>query len=411
MTYFDYLSNEQKQKIFFLPPTQEPLDLNKATLAHALGATLYMPGTSHRAISKIMNNEIPGLISTVICLEDAVDDREVDVAEKNLALQLKGLRRNVPDGMFPINEKGGALPFIFIRVRNINQFKRLTNSLGPALSVLTGFVFPKFNTGNGYEYFEQLVKINKQIGKRLYGMPILEDPEVIYLESRTIALLKIKELLDDYKEIVLNVRMGATDLSGLYGIRRSPELTIYDIAVIRDFIAELVNVFRRNNGEYVVSGPVWEYFSSGQRVLKPLLRQSPFQEQFGQEGQRVRYNLLCCYMDGLIREVMLDKANGLIGKTVIHPDHILPVQALYVVTHEEYCDARDILANGGNGGVSKSVYNNKMNESKPHTFWAQRIMKLSKIYGVLNERYDYTSIIYEGEKLHCIEWSNGGHQS
>jgi len=112
----------------------------------------------------------------------------------------------------------------------------------------------------------------------------------------------------------------------------------------------------------------------------------------------------------LISEVMLDKANGLIGKTVIHPDHILPVQALYVVTHEEYCDARDILANGGNGGVTKSVYKNKMNESKPHTFWAQRIMELSKIYGVLNERYDYTSIIYEGEKLHCMEWSNGEYQ-
>ncbi|KJS12821.1 MAG: citrate lyase subunit beta [Peptococcaceae bacterium BRH_c8a] len=406
MTYFDYLSNELKQKIFFLPPTQEILDTNKITLAHALGATLYMPGTSHRAISKIMNNEIPGLISTVICLEDAVDDREVDAAEKNLALQLKGLLSSSPN-----NEKGGSLPFIFIRVRNINQFKRLTNNLGSALSVLTGFVFPKFNTSNGYEYLEQLVKTNEKNGIKLYGMPILEDPEIIHVESRVSSLLKIKALLDDYQEIVLNVRMGATDLSGLYGIRRSPELTIYDIAVIRDFIADLVNIFRRNNGDYVVSGPVWEYFSSGERVLKPLLRQSPFHEQFGQEGQRVRYNLLCSYMDGLIREVMLDKANGLIGKTVIHPDHILPVQALYVVTHEEYCDARDILANGGNGGVTKSVYNNKMNESKPHTFWAQRIMELSKIYGVLNEKYDYTSIIYEGEKLHCIEWSNGGHQS
>jgi len=405
MTYFDYLSHDLKQKIFFLPPTQEPLNINKVTLAHALGATLYMPGTSHRAISKIMHNEIPGLISTVICLEDAVDDREVDAAEKNLALQLKGLL-----SLSSINEKGGSLPFIFIRVRDINQFKRLTNSLGSALKVLTGFVFPKFNISNGYEYLEQLVKTNEQNGLKLYGMPILEDSEVIYAESRLVSLLKIKELLDSYREVVLNIRMGATDLSGLYGIRRSPELTIYDIAVIRDFIAVLVNVFRRNNDEYVVSGPVWEYFSSGERVLKPLLRQTPFQEQFGQEGQRVRYNLLCSYMDGLIREVMLDKANGLIGKTVIHPDHILPVQALYVVTHEEYCDARDILANGGNGGVTKSVYKNKMNESKPHTFWAQRIMELSKIYGVLNERYDYTSIIYEGEKLHCMEWSNGEYQ-
>lgn len=394
MIYFNYLSREQKDKIFHIPPVTGSLDARKETLAHSLGATLYMPGTFNKAISNIIDNKIPGLISTVLCLEDSVDDREVDAAEKNLAAQLKTL--------LLIKEKGSSLPFIFIRVRNIEQFKRLTKKLGPTIHALTGFVFPKFDNVMGQEYFEHLAETNERIGKRLYGMPILEGPGVIHLESRAVYLLRNKELLDQYKDLVLNVRMGATDLSGLYGLRRSPELTIYDIAVIRDFIADLVNIFGRPRDGYVISGPVWEYFSSGPRVLKPQLRQSPFQEKFGTDGSRVRENLLCRYIDGLIREVMLDKANGLIGKTIIHPSHILPVQALYAVTHEEYCDAVDILANGGNGGVTKSVYNNKMNEPKPHTNWAKKIMTLSKIYGVLNEGYDYTSIIYEGEKLQSI---------
>lgn len=391
MIYFDYLSNEQKDRMFYISPAE--LSADRETLAHALGALLYMPATS-KAVEKLLNNQIPGLISTVLCLEDAVDDREVDSAEKNLALQLKNL-------LF-LRESGSCLPLIFVRVRSVEQLERLAKNLGPALYALSGFVFPKFDAAAGAEYFGHLAAINGQIGKTLYGMPILEGPEAIYLESRTENLLSIKELLDQYKDLVLNVRMGATDLSGLYGLRRSPELTVYDIGVLQDFIADVVNIFGRPRDGYIISGPVWEYFSTGSRILKPQLRQTPFKEKFGEEGRRVRHELICRYIDGLIREVMLDKANGLIGKTVIHPSHILPVQALHAVTHEEYCDARDILENGGSGGVKKSVYNNKMNEPKPHYNWARRIKTLSRIYGVLNERYDYTSIICEGEQLQSI---------
>lgn len=395
MSYFDFLSKEQKQRMFLVPPSEEPLDADKETLAHALGATLYTPGNSCIAIGNLIDNKIPGLFSTVLCLEDAVADREVEDAEKYLALQLKTL--------LPRKEKGGSPPFIFIRVRNIDQFRKLTRILGPCLLALTGFVFPKFDTTVGYEYFDHLQETNNQLGKQLYGMPILEGTGVAYLESRISDLLSIKKLLNQYQDLVLNIRMGATDLSGLYGLRRSPEITIYDIAVIKNFIADLINVFGRPEDGYVISGPVWEYFNPGSRVLKPQLRQSPFHEQFGREGQRVRQHLLCNYLDGLIREVMLDKANGLVGKTIIHPSHLLPVQALYAVSHEEFCDARDILKNGGNGGVTKSIYNNKMNEAKPHLHWAKKIIKLANIYGVLNEQYDYASIIYKGKQSHCIE--------
>ena len=74
-------------------------------------------------------------------------------------------------------------------------------------------------------------------------------------------------------------------------------------------------------------------------MFKPLLRESPFIEHAERElrGKLIRKDL-----DGLIREVALDKANGLIGKTVIHPSHVAAVHALSVVTLEEYTDAVDI---------------------------------------------------------------------
>ncbi len=92
-----------------------------------------------------------------------------------------------------------------------------------------------------------------------------------------------------------------------------------------------------------MSGPVWEYFWNDTRKLKPKLRATPFEEEYGDKGARKRKDILNKYLDGLIYEVLLDRMNGLVGKTVIHPSHIIPVQSLYVVSHEDYMDALSIL--------------------------------------------------------------------
>ena len=98
-------------------------------------------------------------------------------------------------------------------------------------------------------------------------------------------------------------------------------------------------------------------------------------------------------MDGLIREVELDKANGLTGKTVIHPSHVLAVNALQVVTHEEYADAVDVLSSHGQGGVAASGYGNKMNESKPHTAWARRTATRARMFGVSAPDVSFVEIL------------------
>ena len=99
-------------------------------------------------------------------------------------------------------------------------------------------------------------------------------------------------------------------------------------------------------------------------------------------------------MDGLLREIVLDKANGLTGKTVIHPTHVGAVHALSVVTHEEYADATDILGRqSAGGGVLASRYGNKMNEAKPHRAWAERILCRAAMFGVAAEDVNFVDLL------------------
>ncbi|WP_017531297.1 HpcH/HpaI aldolase/citrate lyase family protein [Pelosinus fermentans] len=362
---------------------------DQSLLEYALGATLYMPATRKTIAQDVISGKLKGLMSMVLCLEDAIGDNEVSEAESMMKQQMQQLALFVSQGSITAAD----IPLIFVRIRDVEQMWRVTHLLGRDAALLTGFVFPKFTAKNGVLYFEALDKINKCQTKPIYGMPILESPEIMYMESRQNSLLEVKQLLDSYRELVLNVRIGATDFSGLFGLRRSPDMTIYDISVIRSCIDNIINVFTRLDSGYVVSGPVWEFYSS-ERVLKPLLRQGPFTDNLGQAGEKMRDALLDRYMDGLLHEIVLDKANGLIGKTIIHPSHIKPVQALCVVTHEEYMDACSILAEShGNIGVVSSAYGNKMNEIKPHTRWAQKIMTKSKIYGVFHEQHNFTSLL------------------
>ncbi|MEE4577528.1 HpcH/HpaI aldolase/citrate lyase family protein [Paenibacillus polymyxa] len=371
----------------------------KNILAYAIGAALYMPATRSEVAQEIKNGKHEGLTTVILDLEDAIGDQQVGQAEESLAQQLLQLLSYVRTGMMSEQQ----LPLLFVRVRSVEQLERLLNSLGETLALLTGFVLPKFSSDNGRAYFALIAEYNRTMHTGagdasrtpvLYGLPILESSKIIYRETRWKELLVIKEILDEVQEYVLNVRIGATDFSSLYGLRRSPDITIYEIAVIRDCIADIINLFGRVDSDYVVSGPVWEYFSHRERIFKPQLRVSPFEDAFGKPGRYLRMDFISDAVDGLIREVMMDKENGIIGKTIIHPSHIKPVQAMYAVTHEEYMDALEIVErNDGSLGVFKSTYANKMNEIKPHLNWAYRIINRSKVYGVLHEQQHFVSLL------------------
>lgn len=381
MRHFGYLTDGQDESLFARLPEQFDRDSDRATLAMALGATLYSPATRTDYAQRIGTLVERGVTSAVLCLEDAIRDADVPAAERNVAAQLTELHGS-----------GRPAPLLFVRVRHPDQVRHIVKEVGAAAAVLTGFVFPKFTSANGAQYLDVLAEMRAETKLPLYGMPVLESPETIYAETRITELLGVRALLTAQREAVLAVRIGATDLCGLFGLRRSNDQTVYDLTVVREVIADIVNICGRD-GQFTITGPVWEYFARGERIFKPQLRESPFRARDDLPNAiRVRRQLVSDDLDGLLREVVLDKATGIVGKTVIHPSHVRPVHAMLVVTAEEYCDAMATIA-VTDGGVRSSEYANKMIESKPHALWAAGILRRAAVFGVLHPDRTFVDLL------------------
>lgn len=367
---------------------QEPVEFNKYTdreiLQYCPGACMYMPAVKDFT-DKILGKAYDDLTTIVMCFEDACPEDRVEEAEDNVLRMLETLYRATQDGTMDYND----IPLIFCRVRSIEQFIRFADRLKPEhVKMLTGFNFPKFNAKNGAEYLMELRVLNERHGEILYGMPILEDSRVAYRESRMDELKAIRSICKRYKDIILQIRVGATDFSSCFGVRRSVDYSIYDILTVREILSDILNVFTRENG-YVVSGPVWEYF----RAKKESMFDDVPQGDIGDILWR-RNPIFNDALDGLIREVILDKANGFVGRTVIHPTHVRIVNALQAVIEEEYNDAMQIL--NAEDGVVKSGSGNKMNEIRPHTRWAERIYMRGKVYGVIRNEKEYIELFKAG---------------
>ncbi|MFC9297695.1 HpcH/HpaI aldolase/citrate lyase family protein [Streptomyces sp. NPDC057011] len=388
MRHFGHISPTVRKDLFH----QEPAEFTGAsparTLAAALGATLYSPATRPHLAGDVRKQAGRGVVSMVLCLEDSISDGDVTGAEENLVRQFAELDAEGPDA--------SELPLLFIRVRTPEQIPDLVRRLGASARRLAGFVLPKFNESSGSGFLDAVAQAEAAAGlARLYAMPVLETPDLLHLETRAAALAAIYRTVDAHRERVLALRLGVTDFCSAYGLRRTPDMTAYDVKIVAGVIADVVNVLSRADGTgFTVTGPVWEYFRSQQRLFKPQLRRSPFLEEGVEE---LRTALIEHDLDGLLREIELDRANGLLGKTCIHPAHVTPVHALSVVSHEEFCDAQDILRpERGGGGVMRSAYTNKMNEVKPHRAWAERTMLRAEAFGVAKEEVGFVDLLTAG---------------
>ncbi|MGW2787378.1 HpcH/HpaI aldolase/citrate lyase family protein [Streptomyces populi] len=386
MRHFGHVTPEERQRLFHQEPGVFTSDSPARVLAAALGATLYSPATRPTLADDIVKQAARGVVSMVLCLEDSIDDSEVLGAEENLVRQFTDLAAR-PDT--------GETPLLFVRVRFPEQIPDLVRRLGPAVRLLSGFVMPKFTEERGTPFLEALTAAEAESGRRLFAMPVLESPELLYRESRVETLEGIFRAVDKYRDRVLALRLGVTDFCSSYGLRRAPDMTAYDVQVVASVIADVVNMLGRADGTgFTVTGPVWEYFRVPERMFKPQLRRSPFLEG---QAEELREKLLEHAMDGLLREIALDQANGLMGKTCIHPSHVPPVHALSVVSHEEFSDAQDILRpERCGGGVLRSAYTNKMNEVKPHRAWAERTLLRAEVFGVAREDVGFVELLTAG---------------
>ena len=366
---------------FVHPPVAFDKHTPRDLLQYCLGATMYMPGSKDFA-QAIVARRYPGLTSMVMCFEDACREEDVPAAERNAIRMLDVLGESVSDGRLDPAD----IPLIFFRTRSPAQFRHFASMLEPRhVRFVTGFNFPKFNSGNANEYLDFLVELNGRFGETLYGMPIIEDRRVAFKETRIVELEGIKRALDAFRDLILNVRVGATDFSSCFGARRDINYTIYDIMTVRDILTDILNMFTREN-DYTVSGPVWEYF----RINKSLKFADHLPDVDIRESLLSRKPIVNDAVDGLMRELILDKANGFVGKTIIHPTHINYVNGMLAVTREEYEDALQVL--NVSGGVVKSACGNKMNEIGPHRRWAERLAMRARAYGVIERESSYLSL-------------------
>lgn len=314
-------------------------------LKYKVGALLYSPALNRKVADSIIDEKFCRPYSLALCLEDTIADDSVEFAEKQLVATLKRL-------LEASCEKSFYMPMIFIRVRCSEQSLRLWKKLADWSELITGFIFPKYSVGNADSYNEAMRTINSEANRTVYMMPILESRDIVEYSTRHTVLSDLKKKIDPVKDLVLNIRVGGNDFSNEFAARRHYDETIYDILPISQLLGDILTVFSR---EYVVSGPVWEFFSSD-----------------NEEWKR-----------GLRNELKHDKVNGFIGKTVIHPKQISVVNEALKVSHKDYEDAKEIL-NWDEIGlqVGKSFAGERMNEVKTHINWAYKTITLAEIYGV-----------------------------
>lgn len=312
-------------------------------LAYSVGALLYMPAFEENVIGKL--NRYKNIRSIAFCLEDTINDNCLEKAEDCLKNTLSEIKHNIS----LLDRK----LMIFIRVRTPEHINKLIKKFGDLMDIVTGVILPKFEERNAEKYLSSIQLYNMQSEHKLLAMPILESCDIADRINRAAKLNKLKLIIDKYSDIVLNIRVGGNDLCNLYRVRRPVNRTIYDIGVVRDILIDILNVFA---SDYVVSGPVWEYYgkdNSGDWAV------------------------------GLKEETELDKLNGFIGKTVIHPSQISIVEQCMKVSYKDYADAHEIINYGSEETAVKGSWDNsRMNEIKCHSRWAERVIMLANIYGI-----------------------------
>ena len=313
---------------------------------YSVGALLYSPALNKKVADAVICEKYSQPYSLAMCLEDTIADESVKIAEQQLGVTLRRILSEYKSKQF-------YLPKIFIRVRNYEQLLRLYKALFEYAEIITGFIFPKYTLSNADNYNKAVIDINTKSEKTVYMMPILESRDIVEYTTRHTVLKELKEKIDSVNKFVLNIRVGGNDFSNEFAARRHYDETIYDILPISQLLGDILTVFSR---EYVVSGPVWEFFSSDNEEWKI----------------------------GLKNELKLDRLNGFIGKTVIHPKQISVVNEALKVSQKDYEDAKEILNWDERGlQVGKSFAGERMNEVKTHINWAYKTMMLAQIYGVI----------------------------
>lgn len=318
-------------------------------IAYSVGALMYAPGLNKKIADDVLGQVFGSKYSLALCLEDTIPEDKVEEAEDQICASLEKMNNN---------KKNINIPKIFIRVRRPDQVLTMYKKLGKNINLLTGFIFPKFALGNADAYIENVKSVNTHLhrkpefrDKKIYMMPIFESDTLVNPNERVSIMQALKDKLDKASDYVLNIRVGGNDLSQCFGVRRNMNNTIYDIKPIANIFSDIITVFSR---DYVVSGPVWEYF--------------------GGDDWEAAFE----------REIKMDLLNGFVGKTVIHPKQIHAFNRAMKVNSLDYTDASAVVNWDKDDLLVSAVHSEeeRMNEYNTHIKWAKKTLVLADIYGI-----------------------------
>ncbi len=311
---------------------------------YSVGALLYCPANNKTIVDSIRRQKFGQQFSLALCLEDTIADRYVEEAEAILCQSIRRLHHFSREESF-------YLPKIFIRVRRPQQIPLLSRTLGDSLGIVTGYIIPSFSPDNADDYIAALADVNERAARPVYMMPIYESAALVDLRSRYDILYALKDKLKAVEDRVLNIRVGGNDLCHIFGFRRHSHESIHQIAPVAGILSDIVTVY---GADYVISGPVWEYYQG--------------------DGWRA----------GLLREIADDKLCGFTGKTVIHPNQIATVNEAFRVSQEDLDDAKSILNwdEDAHSLVAANPAGQRMNEYKTHYNWARQTIFTAQAFGV-----------------------------
>ena len=292
--------------------------------AYTLGATLYMP-VIHPKVPDILSgragwSECPAS-SIVLCLEDALDDGDVERGIAVLRRVLKNVyhRRNLR---------------VFVRPRSLEMAHRLSGFRD--INQVEGFIAPKVRIETAGDWMDIVRAADLRI------MPTLETSE--FFDPGRIAA--IRDIFNGFDHRLISaIRLGGNDFLGALGLRRQRGITSWEGPLA--WILSMCSSMFISAG-YPVAAPVFDIIDD---------------------------------TETLRRECIRDIAAGFISKTAIHPVQVGIIEGAMRVTNDDIWRARSILDK--NAGAVFQI-GGVMCEPSTHCNWAMRILARERIFGTMD---------------------------
>lgn len=282
-----------------------------------LGGTLFVPSTHKHLEAICMGEKFPNLRSLVIDTEDGIAQTDLEKGLKQIHTLLPRLK--------PLRV------FRFIRPRNPQTLQTLLNS--PGIEAIDGFLLPKFGLQNHEEYLGLLKDLPYPFIPSIEGGELFDGAQ----------LAALRDTLLPYRSRVPLIRFGAEDMLRQLGLRRDCTLSLFDMALPSYVIGSLMAVFKPYGFE--ISGGVYRCFRDH---------------------------------EGFTRDVLRDLREGLVSKTIIHPDQISLVDSCYRVRADELHEAQQLF----NAQSAVFSLNGTMAETATQQTWGISVQKRAEIFGI-----------------------------